>query len=158
LKPFNSIRIVRWSEAHDALSAVRTIVFIREQSVPEELEWDGLDESATHFLAEGEECQPIGTARLLADGQIGRMAVLAPWRRRGVGRAILDTALRSAKRRGMDAVWLHAQTHAVSFYQRMGFEIVSGEFLEADIPHVLMRQRLPRIHDPAPENDDSTKR
>ena len=156
MKPRYSIRAVRWSDASTALSEVRTAVFIREQNVPEELEWDPDDERALHFLAEVEDGRPIGTARLLEDGHIGRMAVLEPWRGRGVGTAILESALAAAQRQGMEAVLLNAQTHAVPFYQRAGFETISGEFLDAGIPHVTMRRLLPRAQETDAERGDSS--
>ena len=157
MNPHYSVRAVRWNEAGRALSDVRAAVFIREQNVPEELEWDADDESALHFLAEDGDRRPIGTARLLEDGHIGRMAVLVSWRRRGVGTALLESALAAARSQGMEAVRLNAQTHAVPFYQRSGFETVGGEFLDAGIPHVTMRLLLPRAHEANAERDDSAK-
>jgi predicted GNAT family N-acyltransferase len=85
---------------------------------------------------------PIATGRLLPDGHIGRMAVLKNWRRQGVGSAVLNALLNIARARGDELTVLHAQSYATQFYLRSGFEITSGEFIEAGIPHVEMRRRL----------------
>ena len=113
-----------------------------EQGVAAELEWDGFDAGALHAVAADASGHAIGTARLLDDGHIGRMAVLAPWRRRGVGSAMLVQILAAACERGLCAVRLNAQTHAVAFYARHGFERAGDEFLDAGIPHVAMRRYL----------------
>ena len=83
------VRRVNWHDACDRLRAIRTSVFVQEQHVPEELEWDGLDEHCLHVLAEAAAGDAIGTGRLLPDGHIGRMAVVAAWRGRGVGGMLL---------------------------------------------------------------------
>jgi predicted GNAT family N-acyltransferase len=120
---------------------VREDVFVREQQVPLELEWDEMDEKSAHVLAEAG-ALPIGTGRLLPDGHIGRMAVLASWRGRGVGAALLTELLAMATKRGMHQVILHAQTHARRFYERHGFRAQGAEFMEANIAHVRMLKRL----------------
>lgn len=135
-----SIRLVPWLVAHALAVPVREAVFMREQGVPAELEWDGRDAAALHALAAGPAGCAIGTARLLDDGHIGRMAVLAPWRRSGIGSAMLMRLLEAAGDRGLRVVHLHAQTHAVAFYERHGFERAGAEFLDAGIPHVAMRR------------------
>jgi predicted GNAT family N-acyltransferase len=140
-----SIRLARWGDGQSSLSEVRVAVFVREQGVPEALEWDGLDAAAVHALAESRHGLAIGTARLLADGHIGRMAVLPPWRGLGVGSALLDRLVREAQGRGLGSVWLHAQTQAVGFYRRHGFRVTSSEFLDAGLPHVAMTRPLESI-------------
>jgi predicted GNAT family N-acyltransferase len=137
-----SIRQVTWEEAAPQLRAVREAVFMAEQGVPAELEWDGLDPRCAHVLAQSGEGQAIGTARLTPDGHIGRMAVLAPWRGRGVGRALMEAVLAEARRRGLRRLALNAQTPARGFYRRFGFRQEGGEFPEAGIPHVRMTLRL----------------
>ena len=139
--PFK-VRRVAWSEACEALSAVRISVFVQEQHVPEELEWDGIDGECLHVIAETANGAAIGTGRLLPSGHIGRMAVLAPWRKRGVGRMLLAELMAAAMERGDTTVELSAQTHAIGFYRRNGFEIVSEEYLDAGIPHRTMRCSL----------------
>lgn len=112
-------------------------MFIAEQAVPAELEWDADDAGAVHFLAlEGE--YPMGTARLLPDGHIGRVSVLKDWRGLKVGDKLLRAVIAEAEKRGLKQQMLSAQVQASSFYERFGFAIVSGEFLDAGIPHVDM--------------------
>ena len=74
------VREANWSAESNVLSNIRRLVFIVEQNVPQEEEWDGKDDTAWHFLATDNEDVPVGTARLLPDGQIGRMAVLSEQR------------------------------------------------------------------------------
>lgn len=140
--PEYTVRLVSWDAAQASLAAVRRAVFIDEQRVPEALEWDGLDPRCVHALAEDAEGRPIGTARLLPDGHIGRMAVLQSWRRKGVGGALLCAMLSEARRRGLRVVHLHAQVHAAPFYERYGFAREGETFLEAGIPHVRMVRNL----------------
>ena len=136
------VRPVNWNATRDKLRALRRAVFIEEQRVPEELEWDDADEHAYHVLAVSEEGEPIGTGRLKLDGHIGRMAVARKWRRRGVGAAILQFLLELARKEGCMVVRLHAQTHAIPFYAKYGFETVGEEFDEAGIPHRMMELKL----------------
>src|SRR5438105_2506177 len=129
--PF-TIRILGWAEAAPLARPVREEVFVLEQHVPLELEWDDDDARCRHALAlDGQ--RAIGTARLLPEGRIGRMAVLRPWRGKGVGAALMRALLREASARGMVTIVLHAQTHAAGFYRRFGFSARGGEFLEAGI-------------------------
>jgi len=137
--PMNSIhvRVADWHKDNAELRRIREAVFIAEQHVPPELEWDADDAGAAHFLAfEGD--YPIGTARLLSDGHIGRVAVLKGWRGLNVGDALLKATIDEAENRGLKEQKLSAQVHATAFYERHGFKIVSDEFLEAGIPHVDM--------------------
>ena len=137
-----AVREIAWEDGRQALSAVRKAVFIDEQGVPEALEWDGRDACALHLLAEDANGNPVGTTRLLDEGRIGRMAVLSSWRGRGVGRALLDGALRLARCRGMTSVYLDAQLTAIGFYQRSGFSAYGEVFPDAGIPHRRMQRRL----------------
>lgn len=134
---------VDWSTHQDKLRTVRTRVFIEEQGVPKAIEWDGLDDKADHFIALNEAGQPLGTARLLNTGQIGRMAVLKNQRGRGIGRALLNAAIQHAESSGMPRVFLHAQVHAQEFYRKAGFLLTGTEMIEAGIPHVEMAMMLP---------------
>ena len=135
------IQTVAWDEAGDTLGAVRRRVFVEEQGVPEALEWDGLDAGARHFLAQVDGAA-VGCARLLADGHIGRMAVLRPWRGRGIGTALLQAVLGACRARGQGLVFLNAQTAALDFYRRLGFHAVGGEFIDAGIPHLRMERAM----------------
>ncbi len=137
------VRLLSWSDALPLARPVRERVFVEEQGVPRELEWDDWDVRSEHAVAIDEEGGAIGTARLLPDGHIGRMAVLARWRGRGVGSALLDALLERAKARRMPSVRLNAQTHAAGFYRRFGFAADGAEFVEAGIPHVEMTLTLP---------------
>lgn len=124
------------------LAAVRRAVFIEEQGVPEALEWDEYDAVSTHWLAVLPDGAPVGCARLLPDGHIGRMAVLPAWRGRGIGRALLDAVLAKARACGLNCVRLSAQCRATDFYRRAGF-VAEGEiYAEAGIPHRAMRKAL----------------
>ena len=131
-----------WRVRETDLMVVRDAVFVDEQGVPPELESDGRDAEATHFLATDEFGNPVGTARLLADGQIGRIAVLPEFRRRGIARRLLGLAMDSARARGDRRVWLHAQTDATGLYLQAGFRFVGERFMEAGILHIGMERDL----------------
>ncbi|MHB1053020.1 MAG: GNAT family N-acetyltransferase [Thiobacillus sp.] len=131
-----------WARDASRLSVVRRSVFIEEQGVPEAMEWDEHDVTAMHILALTMEGTPIGCARLLPDGHMGRMAVLPAWRGYGIGKALLATAQRAAKLRGHSVLKLSAQTHAAGFYAAAGFEVVGAAYEEAGIPHVAMQLKL----------------
>ncbi len=132
-----------WDTHREALQAIRATVFIEEQGVPREIEWDGEDDQAHHFLAIDETGQRIGCGRLLPNGRIGRMAVLPAWRGRNIGRQILDAAVEKAETLGLTRVTLHAQTAVIDFYRKSGFLPEGGEFMEAGIPHQAMALTLP---------------
>ena len=146
-----TIRTADWTEDRAALQAIRRRVFIEEQSVPEELEWDNRDDFARHWLALNADGEPIGTLRLLNDGHIGRMAVLRDYRGHGVGNALLQTALQQARDDKLFETYLYAQVQALDFYRKAGFTVSGGEFMDAGIPHLPMRlqlaeQRLLGVH------------
>ncbi|HZJ95416.1 MAG TPA: GNAT family N-acetyltransferase [Thiopseudomonas sp.] len=135
-----TIRIADWHRDNADLRRIRNSVFIQEQGVSPEQEWDSDDASATHFLAfEGDFA--IGTARLLADGCIGRVSVLKDWRGLHIGEKLLLAAIEEAERLGLTEQTLTAQVHAAGFYERLGFKVVSDEFLEAGIPHIDMLRK-----------------
>lgn len=136
------IRRAEWIADAPLLQNVRRAVFIVEQQVPEVLEWDADDPVSMHVLALAADGLPIGTGRLLPDGHIGRMAVSAAWRRRGVGQAMLRWLVDYARARGDAAAHLHAQTHALGFYARAGFIAHGAVFMEAGIPHRAMTLKL----------------
>ena len=132
------IRPADWQRDEALLAEIRRRVFIEEQAVPADLEWDGEDAAARHWLAL-QDGAPVGTARMLRDGHIGRMAVLARGRGLGVGTALLRAVLDQAREDGHREVYLHAQTHALTFYERLGFTASGPEFDDAGIPHRTMR-------------------
>lgn len=129
--------MVSWAQRSALLASLRRTVFIEEQGVPEALEWDGLDAAATHFIVL-DDGSAVGCARLLADGHIGRMAVLPACRGKGAGRALLNAVLHAARQQHLGWLYLNAQTHAAGFYARFGFQPVGAGFPDADIPHLRM--------------------
>ncbi len=131
------VRIADWQKDNSDLRRIRERVFIDEQGVTPEQEWDSQDAHAIHFLAE-EDDFAMGTARLLPDGCIGRVSVLKEWRGLKVGEALMQAAIAEAERRGLKEQTLTAQTHATHFYERLGFKAISDEFIEAGIPHIDM--------------------
>lgn len=124
------------------LRAVREPVFVHEQQVPIELEWDELDPLSVHVIAIDSDGQPVGTGRLTPQRKIGRMAVLGPWRGRGVGAALLVRLIDIARSMSYPAIELHAQLSAADFYRRHGFDAYGDVFEEAGIDHVHMRRAL----------------
>jgi predicted GNAT family N-acyltransferase len=132
--PIFSVRQADWQTDRKSLRAIREEIFVREQSVPDEMEWDEFDEQSLHVVAIADGV-PIGTGRLLPDGHIGRMAVLREWRGQGVGSALLTTLIETARRLGMSRVVLNAQIRALPFYLRHGFQARGEEFLDAGIAH-----------------------
>jgi predicted GNAT family N-acyltransferase len=130
-----TLRDVTWESAVAQLRAVRIAVFVVEQNIPEELEWDEHDAVSTHALALDRDGKPIGCGRLLPDGHIGRLAVLADWRGRGVGAALLLHFVDLARASGHRRAILNAQEQAVPFYARYGFVPGGAPFMEAGIAH-----------------------
>jgi len=137
-----TVHIVSWHDVEPLLRAVREAVFMREQGVSAELEWDGLDEGCRHALALNIKGEAIGCGRITQDGHIGRMAVLREWRGRKVGTALLEALLDEARRQGFAEVDLGAQVQALAFYRRFGFVEEGEVFMDADMPHRKMRLRL----------------
>lgn len=135
--------MARFSGPEKALiCSIRETVFIKEQGVPPELEYDECDAQAIHVLVwlNG---QAVGTGRILGDGHIGRIAILAQYRGRGLGAALVGLLVNEAKRTGLNRVYLGAQIHAVGFYEKLGFVVYGDEFMDAGIPHRHMEQNLP---------------
>lgn len=134
-------------DAWPAIAAIRETVFIREQGIAEAEEWDAADQTARHFLVH---CKgtPIGCARLLVsdngEAQIGRMAVLEPYRKQGIGRALILALIEYylSQHKSTSRLFLHAQIQVVNFYQSLGFVEYGEEFMDAGIVHKAM-QYLP---------------
>ncbi len=139
-----TVRIANWHTERELIRSVRETVFICEQRVPVELEWDDLDVSCIHFIGAGPAKRPIATARLLppgahnAHGTVGRMAVLKEWRGKGVGGALLRRIIEEAMKREIQQLALSAQTHAVGFYARFGFRAAGNTYMDAGLPHIGM--------------------
>lgn len=136
------IEVVDYAQAQDELRAVREPVFVQEQQVPLEEEWDALDPLCRHVLARDEAGKPIGTGRLTPERKIGRMAVLREWRGKGVGDALLSALMAQAWEMGWPAISLNAQVSAEPFYARHGFVPYGPGFEEAGIAHQAMRRNL----------------
>jgi len=126
-----------WQTSREQLQAIRRKVFILEQKIPEADEFDDADENSSHVLVLSEKRDAVGPGRLDATGKIARIAVVAEFRDRGVGTAILERLIEEARSRGYDRVFLHAQTQALDFYKKFGFVSDEKAFMEAGIPHVL---------------------
>jgi len=133
--------IQSWQEARDLATRVRHAVFVEEQQVPIELELDSIDSSAWHALAYlNGVC--VGTARLFTENDrchIGRMAVLAPYRRQGLGSALLSTLVQYAQAHNMGSIYLNAQVAVIPFYAKFHFISEGAIFNDAGIPHQTMR-------------------
>lgn len=136
------IELGDWDALREVATPIRFQVFVREQNVAAEIELDDWDARSLHAIARDMSGAALGTGRLLPDGHIGRMAVLASARGLGVGTALLRALMDAARDRGMTSVELSAQTHAVPFYRREGFSEFGDEYMEAGIPHLNMRRRL----------------
>jgi predicted GNAT family N-acyltransferase len=136
------VKLGDWAAVGELARDVRTEVFLVEQKVPVELEWDAMDAVSLHAIASDSAGIVVGTGRLLPDGHIGRMAVRRSARGRGIGGAILSVLMQAARQRALGEVRLNAQTYAESFYAQFGFVREGDEFLDAGIPHVHMRCRF----------------
>ena len=135
------IHIVTWASHQPQLRAVRTPVFIDEQLVAPAFEWDDIDVAAVHLLA-SHNSQPIGCLRIIDYYKIGRMAVLQHWRKQGVGLAMLQQAINICQTHGSKKVCLSAQTHAIGFYIKAGFVVISDIYQDVHIAHVDMQRDL----------------
>jgi len=129
------VRTADWNTEREAIRSVRRAVFIEEQGVYPEEEWDGLDPLCDQLLAEDGRGKVIGTARLSAQGKLGRMAVVRQWRGQGVGAALVEAVVRLARGKGIARLEADAQMRALGFYAGQGFSAYGPEFLDARIPH-----------------------
>jgi predicted GNAT family N-acyltransferase len=149
------VRVAEDAADREACFAVRKEVFVGEQGVPEDIEYDAYDAGALHVLAIREDGVPLGTGRLLygpeaaaktggdpTAGSLGRLAVTKAARGLGVGVALVRAIEDAARARGLAAVDLHAQTQAMGFYERLGYVAYGEEFLDAGIDHRAMRKAL----------------
>jgi predicted GNAT family N-acyltransferase len=132
------IRLAGWEQESAAIRAVRNAVFSDEQGICQTLDFDGRDHECVQVLARIGEGEAIGTARMLPDGHVGRIAVHREWRGRGVGTRLVEFLTDVARDRGFAEIHLHSQAQAAEFYTRLGFEARGETFMEAGIEHVLM--------------------
>ena len=137
-----SIISTDWKSHHNALRKIRDQVFIREQNVPIEDEWDDQDETATHFLVVNAAGDGIGCARVLIEENrfhIGRVAILSEYRKLEIGRQLMQYVLSWCRQQNPEFdVYLHAQTTRISFYEHLGFIAHGDVFMDAGIEHVEM--------------------
>ena len=142
----STVRVGTWGELGDDARRLRTAVFVEEQRIPKELEWDAADAVAVHAVAHNRLGRPVATGRLLPHepgvARIGRMAVDRTLRGSRLGRDVLHALMDVARARGDTEVVLHAQRSAVGFYQRLGYQNQGEPFEEAGIPHQEMVARL----------------
>ncbi len=129
--------IMGWKEARPLAYPIRLAVFVHEQQVPEELELDNDDPTAWHAVV-FQDGQAIATGRLLRNGKIGRLAILREYRGLGLGSELLKTLVSYGRQKGIKQFFLHAQTSATGFYERLGFKAIGPVFNEAGIDHIKM--------------------
>ncbi len=145
-KPMVEVRVGDWNALGPEAGAIRAKVFVEEQKIPAEMEWDAADAECLHAVAYNRFGKPLATGRLLEHvpgvAKIGRMAVLAPMRGGRIGRSVLDALMQAARERGFREALLHAQMSAAPFYTRAGFNTRGPVFEEAGIPHVEMVRAL----------------
>ncbi len=135
------LQVGDWAELAALAGPARPAVFVREQGIAEDLEWDSMDPACVHCVAFAGDL-PVGTGRLLPDAHIGRMAVLADWRRHRVGAMILDRLIDVGRARGDRCFRLNAQQYVTGFYRRRGFVEMGEPFMEAGIAHRAMQLDL----------------
>ena len=134
------IEIIYGLEGFEKAKEIRYRVFVQEQSVPKELEWDSFDKISHHLILYLNNT-PVGTARLFTKenmSYIGRVAVLKEYRGMGYGRIIMKAIMEHAKNIGIKRIYLHSQTYIKDFYKKLGYKEIGGEFIEAGIPHIEM--------------------
>jgi len=145
-KPMVEVRVGSWDELGRDAQRIRTEVFVQEQQIPADMEWDAADGACIHAVAYNRFGVALATGRLLQHvpgvAKIGRMAVSRAMRGSGVGRHVLEALMKAARARGDREAVLHAQSSAASFYARAGFTPRGPEFDEAGIPHVEMVRTL----------------
>lgn len=134
-------RVVFDNENSMVIRKIRHEVFICEQGIDPELEFDGLDDRAIHALVYVDGV-PVATGRILDDGHIGRIAVLREYRGQGLGEKVVLSLIKKAEEKGCSRVYLGSQTHASNFYLKLGFVPYGSEFMEAGIPHISMERLL----------------
>ena len=138
------VQIVQTDEQLRDAFSVRKQVFVEEQHVSSEEEYDEFEDIAKHVVVYDQDV-PVGAGRFRTVdgiGKIERICVLASHRKNGVGKIIMDALEADAKKESLSKLKLHAQTHAEAFYKKLGYDTVSDIFIEADIPHVAMIKEI----------------
>ncbi|MCO8082434.1 GNAT family N-acetyltransferase [Acinetobacter lwoffii] len=130
-----------WKDLAEYAKVIREAVFIQEQHIAAEDEWDAEDAVAVHFIVFQQD-QAIATARLLSNNSIGRVAVLTTARGLGVGQRLMQAVIDYARTEQRELVKLSSQVHAIGFYQALGFKAQGEEYLDCGIPHIDMYLKL----------------
>lgn len=130
-----------WGLLEKNAKLIREQVFIQEQGIAPEDEWDDLDAMALHFIVYDRE-QPIATARLLPQHSVGRVAVLIPYRKQGIGKILMEHIIEYARQQNLPYLKLSAQTYVTAFYEALGFVVQGEEYLDCGIPHINMTLEL----------------
>lgn len=140
-----AIKTVDYHDFIVPIKAIRTLVFQQEQGVAAELEFDGLDADATHFLAYVND-KAVGTARIReierSKFKIERLAVMPKYRQRGIGKQLMTSALSTIAESKSPIAIVHAQAYIAQLYRELGFVIAGDKFTEAGIVHVKMVKHL----------------
>lgn len=135
------IRSGSWDELQNDAKLIREQVFIQEQHIPVEEEWDAQDAVALHFVVY-DQAQPIATARLLQNNSIGRVAVLKSHRGLGIGKLLMQAIIEQAKSEQREFLKLSSQVYAIQFYAGLGFQVQGDEYLDCGIAHIDMYLKL----------------
>ncbi|MGU3312917.1 GNAT family N-acetyltransferase [Acinetobacter sp. M5A5_2a] len=130
-----------WEQLEKDAKLIREQVFIQEQGIAPEDEWDDLDATVLHFIVYDRE-QPIATARLLPQHSVGRVAVLMPYRKQGIGKILMEHIIEYARQQNLPYLKLSAQTYVTAFYEALGFVVQGEEYLDCGIPHIDMTLEL----------------
>ena len=136
------VALADWEVDEAAIRGVRHTVFSDEQGISKALDFDGRDRECVQVLARLADGEVVGTARMLPDGHVGRIAVHREWRGKGVGTRLVECLTDIARDRGFAEIYLHSQAQAAEFYTRLGYETRGEPFMEAGIEHVLMVRAL----------------
>lgn len=130
-----------WEQLEKDAKLIREQVFIQEQGIAPEDEWDDLDATVLHFIVY--DCErPIATARLLPQHSVGRVAVLLSYRKQGVGKILMHYIIDYARQQNLPYLKLSAQTYVTAFYEALGFVVQGEEYLDCGIPHIDMTLEL----------------
>lgn len=141
------VQIAKSEQDMEKVYSVRRKVFIEEQQVPESIEIDEKEEQSIHFLATADG-KPVGAGRLRIEGtksKAERVCVLPDFRRSGVGALLMEEMEQFSKKQALKEIVLNAQTHAIPFYKRIGYEVTSELFYDAGIEHRSMSKSLDGI-------------
>ena len=139
----SKIIVGKYEDLKTECNLIRYEVFVQEQNVPENIEIDERDEVCTHVILRINN-NPIGTGRidLEKQGKIGRLAIVKEFRNKGYGTLILNKLEEIARQNNLTSVWLNAQKASLNFYLKLGYQIISDEFIEANIIHLTMSKKL----------------